>query len=47
MTAVVTLASMRALLRQGAAVDRCAVLLLAAAVLLLGITDAPTVVQVA
>ena len=47
MTAVMTLASMRALLRQGAAIDRCALLLLAAAVLLLGITDAPTVAQVA
>lgn len=47
MTAVMTLASMRALLRQGAAIDRCALLLLAAAVLLLGITDAPRVAQVA
>ncbi|WP_426788562.1 hypothetical protein [Xanthomonas campestris] len=47
MTAVMTLASMRALLRQGAAIDRCALLLLAAAVLLLGITDAPLVAQVA
>ncbi|MEA9772438.1 hypothetical protein VDF71_14305 [Xanthomonas campestris pv. raphani] len=47
MTAVMTLASMRALLRQGAAIDRCSVLLLSAAVLLLGITDAPRVVQIA
>ena len=43
MTAVVTLASMRALLRQGAAVDRCAVLLLAAAVALLFLVVFPAV----
>ena len=40
-----TLASMRAVLRQGAALDRFSLLLLAAVIVLLGIADAPPLVQ--
>ncbi|NIJ88958.1 hypothetical protein FHR49_001745 [Xanthomonas campestris] len=45
MSATMTLASMRAVLRQGAALDRCSLLLLAAVIVLLGITDAPASIQ--
>ncbi|MCC4605702.1 hypothetical protein HG421_00725 [Xanthomonas campestris pv. badrii] len=45
-TSLMTLATMRAVLRQGAALDRFSLVLLAAAIALLGVADAPPLIQV-
>ncbi|APO96269.1 hypothetical protein [Xanthomonas vesicatoria] len=44
-TSVMTLAAMRAVLRQGAALDRFSLLLLAVAIVLLGVAQAPPLIQ--
>ncbi|WP_115526914.1 MULTISPECIES: hypothetical protein [Xanthomonas] len=44
-TSPMTLAAMRAVLRQGAALDRFSLLLLAAAIALLGVAEAPPSIQ--
>ncbi|PPU06571.1 hypothetical protein [Xanthomonas arboricola] len=43
--ALMRLATMRAVLRQGAPLDRCSLLLLAAAIVLLGVAQAPPLIQ--
>ncbi|PKV13345.1 hypothetical protein [Xanthomonas prunicola] len=45
-TSSLTLATMRAVLRQGAPLDRFSLLLLAAAIALLGVAEAPPLIQV-
>ncbi|QHG88336.1 hypothetical protein ACCQ13_17060 [Xanthomonas sp. NCPPB 1638] len=45
-TSPMTLSTMRAVLRQGAALDRFSLVLLAAAIALLGVADAPPLIQV-